>query len=762
MSLFHRLASGAGPATPLLLWTRTLRSFGMRLLLVAISGLTMLHSVHGQELLIEFANGELPPIAAPEAAQHSQPVLINPHSLSQKQLGERIRMQIGITDFVELELIQIYSYVNGDISVSARGVASNQDFRLTMTLGPDSLFGYVSDAERIWQLQALRKGEQYSGWVYQPVGLDGASGLANDFVLPPVGQQRQKAEFIAMPLQIAGSGFAPAQASPATSAGIGADNFSVTQAFNPDPVLAGSELAASYELFNSSAESHSDLILEVFFLLEDSELIAAPANCVETLSLSLQQVLRCELGDFLPGEKKTVSITIGATGPAGSQLYSTAVIGELRDDRVINIVEDVRTDTDQDGISDFNEALTGTDANNPASVNYAISTIDVMALYTDGAAALYPAAVETRINQMIAVANQAYRDSGVAINLRPVHHQLVSYNDTDDMDTALDHLFNQSHPAFAGLDALRADYGADLVMLFRPLELAGDRCGLAPVGGFRSNGYFNAATERQYAFSHIAIDCPLDIAVAHELGHNMGLTHSHLEDGYGGTFNFSTGYGLDGQFVTVMAYPAAFNTSNSLARFSDPLAECLGFACGKDASHEQGADAVQSLNLVRHQIANYFPATIPDPPSTSVASLHGPTNAVITIAATRDDGRSFSSRFSPSDRVDLEASIQIDDRHVGERGSLHVLVGEQGSEVLYQLNDKGELERWDGELDSLIAVGGAHALATEEHLVLLDGFQFDQSLVGLDLAIYIGYRVPALADFVYTDAPLSLSIVKAD
>ena len=43
----------------------------------------------------------------------------------------------------------------------------------------------------------------------------------------------------------------------------------------------------------------------------------------------------------------------------------------------------------------------------------------------------------------------------------------------------------------------------------------------------------------------------------------MGLSHSHLEDGSGGTFNFSTGYGVEGQFVTVMAYPAAFQRSDT-------------------------------------------------------------------------------------------------------------------------------------------------------------------------------------------------------
>ena len=91
-----------------------------------------------------------------------------------------------------------------------------------------------------------------------------------------------------------------------------------------------------------------------------------------------------------------------------------------------------------------------------------------------------------------------------------------------------------------------------------------------------------------------------------------------------------------------------------------------------------------------------------------------------------------------------------------------MLVGERGSEALYQMNDRGELEAWNGALDSLIAIGDSHSLNVEEHLSLLDGFQFEDSLVGLEFVVYIAYRVPASEDLVYTDTPLSLSIVRAD
>ncbi len=721
--------------------------------------------VSAQIPLIELGHADAGSLDAPSEGEFVAPVRIRRSQLQELSISDEFSIQLGDGQDITLTVEQMTRYLNGDVGISAIGATAGILHRLTLTAGPTSLFGHANAGSRVWQIEAAAEGNEYRGWVYEPQGLTGNSGaLQQDYRIPAESKKAAKRLATPSPLRIGaiGSGDQPEAVSDVMTAsidGIHAGNLAISQVFTPDPVVIGETSSGQIQLQNTSTETHSGLTVEIYFLLEDSELLSADSNCSEQTSLSLQPVLYCQLGDIGPGQTASINLTVQTSASSQPYMSSSVFVGNLRHDQFINVVEDVRTDSDADGISDFNEQLLGTDPQDPASADYSITTIDVMSLYTPGAERAYAHGVETRINQLIGVANQVYRDSGVAITLRPVHHERVSYNDVDDMDTALDALLDSSHVAFNGVAELRQRYGADLVMLFRPIEITADRCGLAPIGGFRSNGYMDAAIESAFAFSTIAIDCPIDIVVAHELGHNMGLSHSHLEDGHGGTFNFSTGYGVEGQFTTVMAYPGAFGTETRVARFSDPLADCFGFACGEDSKSDTGADAVQSLNLVRHQVGNYLPTTVPDLPATTVSALSGSTNAVIAIAASKDQGLSFSNRFSPHDSVDITATIAVDPRHVGLRGSIHVMVGEFGAETLYQIGADGQLIEWNGELATLVPMGDTRVLPQEERLQLLNDFQFDASLVGRKLVVYIAYQVSAEGDLIYTDAPLSFEIV---
>ncbi|MEX0902069.1 MAG: zinc-dependent metalloprotease family protein [Pseudohongiellaceae bacterium] len=706
----------------------------------------------------------------PGFADDGQAVVIDSLILNRLVKGDRHRIQIGETRFSEIEILGSERYLNGDVVHRARGHEGGEWYSLVLTQGTQTLFGHISSAGGSFQLYAVSQGDNYLGWVYQPRGLlEDAESYENDYripadlpgisgISPPVVGDPVVPQ--SLPLVLGNPDYQATQVSAQTAGAVETiedGNLRITQQPSRSSVIVGGGFDVTLQVENLSAQPRS-AAAEFFFVLEDSIVTSLPANCETRFTLAMEEIIYCDLGNLPPGQTRTVTYHAVTTADSKPHVFSTVFVGELRLDSHVNVVDDIRLDSDGDGISDFNEDLAGTDPHNAASVDNGTVVIDVMAFYTPGAAALYPGGAETRINQLISVANQVYHDSGVKITLRPVYHGLVNYSDDADMDTALDDIVYGRHPAFGSVDALRQRYGGDLVMLFRPLGPHSYRCGLANVGGYRTQGDFSNPVEKDYAYSHIGIDCPVDTVVAHELGHNMGLTHSHVEDGGGGTFPFSTGFGVDSHFVTLMAYPGAFHTDTRLARFSTPLADCLGFACGVDAAEETGADAVQSLNLVRYQIANYFPAHVPRMSDNNTGTLdNSPTSARIAIAATVDEGLSFTGVVASADLVDVIARVDVDERHIGKAGTFHVLL-QMGDQVMLLDNEAG-LTPWDGDVQNMKPYIQPGPLRTVEYLSFVHDYRVNKAFNGQSLAIYVAYKVSNTGQLVYTLEPLVLSFV---
>ena len=232
------------------------------------------------------------------------------------------------------------------------------------------------------------------------------------------------------------------------------------------------------------------------------------------------------------------------------------------------------------------------------------SSIDLMIIYTAGMVQRYGAGLQTRLANLVQIANQAYIDSGIGITLNLVYSVEIDYSDTAPISEALTDLTN-GVGLFSNVPSLRGLYGADLVQLVRPFYYSQSYCGLA------WTNIANPIADYGYSVSEDGSDvegAPYychDVALAHELGHNMGAAHDRAHANVPGAFPYSYGYGIDGVFVTIMA--TGYINGTPVGRFSNPNLNCgpNSDPCGIADNLPNSADNVQTLNNTRAAVAGF-------------------------------------------------------------------------------------------------------------------------------------------------------------
>lgn len=288
----------------------------------------------------------------------------------------------------------------------------------------------------------------------------------------------------------------------------------------------------------------------------------------------------------------------------------------------------------------------------------AATTIDVVLGYTNGFAARLggQSQARTRLDYLVAIANQAYADSQVDAEIRVVQAVQVEYPDNTSNTSTLFALTGVSCVANnngsnrlpdlgqncsaatrpAALEPLaqaRAQYGADLVSLVRVHTAESNSCGVAWLLGAAQTSIDSA--DADWAFSVISdtngSQDPVDGTacreeyLAHELGHNMGLQHDRqtaqgsddtngdsnlLDPEEYGALPYAFGYSAD-TYYTVMSVRRPGQTGYKV--FSNPrITACGGQVCGVVDQADDARALAQTMPLIAAFRATAVPLGMPD------------------------------------------------------------------------------------------------------------------------------------------------------
>jgi hypothetical protein len=242
------------------------------------------------------------------------------------------------------------------------------------------------------------------------------------------------------------------------------------------------------------------------------------------------------------------------------------------------------------------------------------SIVDLLVVYTSTAKTQEggQAAMEALIALGVDSANQAYRNSQIAMQLQLVHTAEVAYTESGALDIDLTRLRSSTDGIMDQVHQLRDQHQADLVALI--VDNGGDSCGIAYV---MANG--PRASFASSAFSVTARDCIVNDTLAHELGHNMGNAHDRATGGTG-VFAYSYGYrDVVGKFRTIMAYACPSVSCPRVKYFSNPNIVINGRPAGIDHAVDpaNSADNARSMNEVRQVVAAWRAGTADVTPPTA-------------------------------------------------------------------------------------------------------------------------------------------------